>query len=130
LPGALCKAAGFGLGAPKQLDQQSTADVESFVDHGVHLGIGVHLGTGNVAQEISKPACGVDEEWKYGYADERQTPFQSEHDCQHGDGLDNIRDDVDNGGTDGVLRADDVVVQAAHQFADFGVGEEMQRHAL
>ncbi len=44
--------------------------------------------------------------------------------------LNDVGDDADDGVADGVLRADHIVVEAAHQFADFGVGEEAQRHAL
>ena len=36
----------------------------------------------------------------------------------------------DDGAGDGPLRADHVVVQARHQLAGLGVGEEAQRHAL
>ena len=41
-----------------------------------------------------------------------------------------LGDDADNGVADGILRADHIVVKAAHQLADLGVGEEAQRHAL
>ena len=37
---------------------------------------------------------------------------------------------VDDGVADGVLRADHIVVEAAHQLADLGVGEEAQTHSL
>ena len=60
----------------------------------------------------------------------RQAPFEREHDRQDGHCLDQVGDDADDGVADGVLRADHVVVQAAHQLADLGIGEETQRHAL
>ena len=63
-------------------------------------------------------------------ADEGQPPFQGQHNRQNGDGLDDVGDNVDDGVGDGILSADHIIVQAAHQLAHFGVGEKAQRHAL
>ena len=41
-----------------------------------------------------------------------------------------VGEDLDDGIADRVLRADHVVVEAAHQLARLGVGEEAQGHAL
>ncbi len=46
------------------------------------------------------------------------------------DSLDGVGDHGHDGVADGILRADHVVVQAAHQLAHARVGEEAQRHAL
>jgi len=56
--------------------------------------------------------------------------FQSKHYQQNGNGLDERRDDANDGRADGGLRANHVVVQTAHQFTDLGVNEETQRHTL
>ena len=45
-------------------------------------------------------------------------------------GLDHVGDDANDRVADGILRPDHIVVQAAHQLAHPGVGEEAQRHAL
>ncbi len=71
-----------------------------------------------------------DEQRQDEHADEGQFPFERKHDGQDGNRLDDVGDDADDGVADGVLRADHVVVEAAHQLADFGVGEEAQAHAL
>ena len=63
-------------------------------------------------------------------ADDRQPPLEGQHDGQDRDRLHDVGDDADDGVADGVLRADHVVVQAGHQFADLGIGEEAQRHTL
>ena len=79
---------------------------------------------------VAQPAGDQRQERQDDQGNQRQAPFQGEHDRQDGDRLDEIGDDVRDGVADGVLRADHVVVQAAHQLADARVGEEAQRHAL
>ena len=71
-----------------------------------------------------------DEQRQDEHTDEGQSPFEREHDGQDGNRFDDVGDDADDGVADGVLRADHIIVEAAHQFADFGVGEEAQTHAL
>jgi hypothetical protein len=44
--------------------------------------------------------------------------------------LQQVGENLDDGGADRVLRADHVVVEAAHQLARLGVGEEVQGQAL
>ena len=129
--GPFPEASHFRVAAPEQLDQQRAADVERFVHHGVHLRVGFHLLAGDVAQARRPGARAARmNSGRMTTLIERQPPFEGEHDGQHGDGLDHVGDDADDGVADGVLRADHVVVQAAHQLADLGVGEEAQRHAL
>ncbi len=128
--GAFTEAICFLVGAPKEFDQQRTADVEGLVHVGVHLRVEFHCLAGDVAQDSAEPLRGQDEERQDQHADEGQFPFESEHDGQQGDRLDDVGDDVDDGVADGVLRADHVVVEAAHQLAHLGVREKAQGHAL
>ena len=117
--------------APEQLDQQRAADVERLVHHGVHLGVGFHLLRGRYRAGASPSRRAA--RMKSGRI---STLIRvSRHSSvsitsQHRRRLDDVGDDADDGVADGVLRADHVVVQAAHQLADLGVGEEAQRHAL
>ena len=59
-------------------------------------------------------------------ADQGQSPFQPHHDRQHGNCLDDVGQDADDGVANGILSSDHVVVQAAHQLAHFGIGKEAQ----
>ena len=49
---------------------------------------------------------------------------------QRGDDADDIADDVREGRGEGLLRALDVTVQAGHERAGLGAGEEADRHPL
>ena len=97
---------------------------------GVHLRIHVHRLAGNVAQDRAEPSGRQDEQRQDEHADQRQPPFEGEHDHQQGDRFDEVGHDADDGIADGVLRADHVVVEAGHQLADLGIGKEAQGHAL
>ena len=92
--------------------------------------VGFHLLAGDLAQASAQRAGGDEKQRQDDNADQGQAPFEGEHDAQHSRGLDHVGDDADDGVADGILRADHIVVQAAHQLADLGVGEEAQRHAL
>ena len=128
--GAVAEAVDFDLLAAEQLDQQRAADVERFAHHGVHIGVVVHRLAGDIAQLKADTARRQDEQREDHQAEQRQPPFQRQHHQQRGDQVDGIGDDADEGVADGGLGSDDVVVEAAHQLAGFGVGEEAQRHAL
>ncbi len=97
---------------------------------GVHLGVELHLLAGHVAQARAQLARGKDEQRQDDHADHGQPPVERDHHHQQCHGLDDVGDDVDDRVADGVLRPNHIVVQAAHQLADLGVGEEAQRHAL
>ena len=128
--GALAEAA-FLIGlAAEELDQQRPADIEGLVHVGVHLGVEFHGPARHDAQLRAQPAGHQRQERQDDQGDQRKAPLEGEHDRQDGDGLDQVGDDVGDGVADGVLRADHVVVQAAHQLAHAGIGEEAQRHAL
>jgi hypothetical protein len=88
------------------------------------------LAAGQVAQAVAEHPGRDDEQRQDHHADQRQPPFQGQHDGQQRQRLDDVGDDGGDGAADGGLRADHVVVQAAHQLADFGVGEKAQAHAL
>ena len=120
----------LGLFAPEELDQQDTADVEGLVEHGVHARIGLHLFAGNIAQPGAHTAGGIEEQRQDDDTDQRQMPFKGKHHGEHCQYLDDIGDDAHDGIADGVLCADHIVVEAAEQLANFGVGEKTQRHAL
>ena len=126
---ARSEALGLGTLAAEELDEEGAADVEGFVDDGVHAGVGVHLSAGGIAQARAEQAGGVDEEGHDGDAGEGEAPFDGEHHGEDDDGLDEVGDDADDGVADGVLGADDVVVKAADHLAGFGAGEEAQGHA-
>ena len=128
--GALAEAVRFLVGAPKQLDEQRAADVEGLVHVRVHLGIVIHGFAGDVAQNVAKPLREEDKQRQDQHADEGQLPFERKHDGQDRNRFDDVGDDADDGVADGVLRADHIVVEARHQLADFGVGEEAQGHPL
>ncbi len=116
--------------AAKELDQQRAADVERLVHHGVHARVGFHLLARDIAQPPTQAAGGKDKEGQDEDADEGQAPLESEHDNEDSGNLDDIGEDADQGIGDGVLRADHIIIQAAHQLADSGIGEKTQRHAL
>ena len=96
----------------------------------IHLGVRFHRLAGNIAQNRAEPSRSNDEQRQDDHADQRQPPFEREHDRQQGNRFDKIGHDADDGIADGILRADHVVVEAGHQLADFGIGEEAQGHAL
>ncbi len=116
--------------AAEEFDEEGAADIEGFVDDGVHAGVGVHLVAGGIAQARAEQAGGEDEQGHDGDAGESEAPFDGEHHGEDDDGLDEVGDDADDGVADGVLGADDIVVEAADHLAGFGAGEEAQGHAL
>jgi hypothetical protein len=84
----------------------------------------------SIPQRLAQPPGDQDRQRQNHHADERQPPFERQHHPQHDRGLNGVRDDVDEGVADRVLGSDHVVVEAAHQLADFRIGKEPQRHAL
>jgi hypothetical protein len=128
--GTLAEAIRFLVGAPEQFNEQRPANVEGLVHVRVHLGVGFHLLACQVAQTPTQPARDKDEQRQDDHADNGQFPFEGKHDSEDRNRFDDIGDNVDDGVADGILRADHIVVQAAHQFPDFGIGEEAQTHPL
>ena len=96
----------------------------------VHLRVDVHAFAGDDAQAFAESARDQIEQRQDKDTAESQSPFEREHDDQDRRAFDQVGGDADDGVADGVLRADHVVVEAAHQLADFGVGEEAQTHPL
>jgi hypothetical protein len=117
-------------GASEQLHQQRSADIERLIHHGIHLRVSIHRFAGDVAQACAEAPSREDEQRQDRDADECQAPLQAKRHRQHRRRLNDIRDDTDDRVADGVLGTDDIVVQAAHQLADFSIGEEAQRHFL
>jgi len=117
-------------GAAEQLDQQRSADIEQLVQHRIHFGVQVQLLAGHIPQASAQLARRHQEERQDGDADQGQAPLQREHDCQCSNCLDQAGDNADKGITDGALRPNHIVIEAADQFADLGMGVKAQRHAL
>ena len=92
----------------------------------IHLRIHLHGFTGNVTEHCAKPLRGKDKQRKDQHADDGQPPFKREHNRQQCDRLDEVGNDIDDGIADGVLRTDHVIVEAGHEFANFGIGKEAQ----
>ncbi len=130
LLGAVAETIAFIVRASEQFDQQRTADVERLVHVRVHLRVEFHGAACDVAQCDAQPLRSQNEQRQNQNTDNRQPPFESQHDGQQSNGFDDVGDDVDNRVADGILRADHIVVESAHQLADFGVGKESQRHSL
>src|SRR5687768_16347226 len=118
------------MSAPKQLDQQRTADVEGLVHVGIHLRVQFHCLARDVAQHPAQAFRKDDEQRQDEQADQGQPPLQREHDRQYGDLTDQVGDDVGDDTANGVLRINHVVVEAAHQLSDLGVGKEAQGHTM
>ncbi len=84
----------------------------------VHPGVVIHGFAGDVAQDVAETLGKEDEQRHDQHADEGQLPFERKHDSQDRDRFDDVGDDADDG------------VEARHQLADLGVGEETQGHPL
>ncbi len=120
----------FDLGPAQELDQHGATDVETLLHHHVHLGIEVVALLGE-RSEVAPDDAGRDEEdRKEDQCRQGDLPTQIEHRRQHDEHRDQIAHHVRQEIGEGLLRAEDVVVQPADQGTGLGPGEEGQGHAL
>src|SRR5660398_212952 len=64
------------------------------------------------------------------HTDQRQPPFECQHDRQYCRCLDGLGDHTDTSAADGILCSHNIVVEAAHELANLGVDTAAQRHTL
>ena len=118
------------LGPAQELDQHGAADVEALLHDHVHLGVEVVALLGERAEVPSHDAGRDEEDRKEDQRGQGDLPTQIEHRPQHDDHRDQVAHRVRQEIGEGLLRAEDVVVQPADQGAGLGPGEEGQGHAL
>ena len=119
------------LGGPaEELDQHRARDVEALLHHRVHLGVQPHA----LAKEPREPGAeglgGHQEQRDQDERDERDLPGQQRHRDQDQHDQDHVADDVAEQVREGLLGADDVVVQPADERAGLGPREKGDWHRL
>jgi hypothetical protein len=118
------------VGSPQELYEHCAADVEAFLHDHVHFGVKVVAFLSERAQ-VSSHHAGRDEEDRKKYQrGEGDLPAEIEHRCQHNDHRDQVAHRVRKEIGEGLLRAENVVVQPADESAGLGPGKEGQGHTL
>jgi hypothetical protein len=119
------------LGSAEELDHHGARDVEALAHHHVHLGVELHSRAGKRAQPAPHSARGQNEDRQQHEGHQGDLPAQDEHGAQDDEGdQDDVADHVGEQVGEGLLGADDVVVQSTDQRAGLGAREERDRHLL
>ena len=124
------KARGLARLGGEGLDQERAVDAERLADDVAHFGVVFHGLAADVTQDAPDAARREHEERHDQHGHDRQPPLDADHDDHGGDQGDDVGEDVGKGAGDGVLRADDIAVEARDDLAGFGVGEEADAHTL
>jgi len=120
----------FVPGAPEQLYQQGSGNVEALIHGRVHAGVVFHLLTRHSAQCPSHPTGSEEEERQYGNRQQCEPPFEACHHRDRGHRGEQVGGNGDEGAGHRLLGSDHVVVEPRHQLPGAGGGEEGKRHPL
>ena len=129
-PAVVGEAVAFAIGTAEELGEHGARDVEPFGGDVVHLRVLLHAHARERLDTRAEPAGRIDERGQREQRQQRHAPVELEHDHERHDELDEVLQHGAERGRDGLLRADDIVVESRLQRAGLRAREERDRHLL
>ena len=115
---------------PEQLREHRPRDAQCLLHDRAKARVFLHLRPPKDAKPLADLLRREDEQGENRDRQNREPPLQAQHDNQRGRGGDEGGDDAQETGGDRLLGSLNVRVQAGHELARPGVGEEPERHLL
>ena len=129
-PALSSNACASASGRPFNLTSMAPPDLEALLHDHVHLAVEVVALLGQRPDPLADEAGRNEEEGDEEQGGQGDLPAEEEHGGDDDDDGHQVADHVGQEVGEGLLGADDVVVQPAHQGTGLGAGEERQGHAL